>query len=60
MARTAPQFNIFVIGIPVKIIVGLLVLLVLVPGFIVAFQSLFEVLFRALHDLLGTIGQRPK
>ncbi len=60
LARTAPQFNIFVIGIPVKIIVGLLVLLVLVPGFIVAFQSLFEVLFRALHDLLGAIGQRPK
>lgn len=60
LARTAPQFNIFVIGIPVKIIVGLLVLLVLVPGFIVAFQALFEVLFRALHDLLGTIGQRPQ
>jgi len=36
------------------------VLLVLVPGFIVAFQALFEVLFRALHDLLGTIGQRPQ
>ncbi|MGG6313534.1 flagellar biosynthetic protein FliR [Paenibacillus macerans] len=60
LARTAPQFNIFVIGIPVKIIVGLLVLLVLVPSFIYAFQSLFEVLFNAMHDLLSVIGQRPK
>lgn len=60
LARTAPQFNIFVIGIPVKIIVGLLVLLILVPTFIYAFQSLFQVLFNSLHDLLSTIGQRPK
>lgn len=60
LARTAPQFNIFVIGIPVKIIVGLLVLLLLVPSFIYAFQALFEVLFKAMHDLLSTIGQRPK
>lgn len=59
LARTAPQFNIFVIGIPVKIIVGLVVLLILVPSFIYAFQSLFEVLFNALHDLLSTIGRRP-
>lgn len=60
LARTAPQFNIFVIGIPVKIIVGLLVLLLLVPTFVYAFQSLFQVLFNSLHDLLSTIGQRPK
>lgn len=59
LARTAPQFNIFAIGIPVKIIVGLLVMLLLVPSFIYAFQALFEVLFDALHDLLSTIGQRP-
>lgn len=59
LARTAPQFNIFAVGIPVKIIVGLLVMLLLVPSFIYAFQALFEVLFDALHDLLSTIGQRP-
>ncbi|MEC0332980.1 flagellar biosynthetic protein FliR [Paenibacillus macerans] len=59
LARTAPQFNIFAVGIPVKIIVGLLVMLLLVPSFIYAFKALFEVLFDALHDLLSTIGQRP-
>lgn len=60
LARTAPQFNIFVIGIPLKIIVGLLMILLLIPSFIYAFQSLFQVLFNSLHDLLSTIGQRPK
>ncbi|WP_334072972.1 MULTISPECIES: flagellar biosynthetic protein FliR [Paenibacillus] len=59
LARTAPQFNVFVIGIPVKIIVGLVVLLLLVPGFIVAFENLFEVMFKALHNLFGTLGDRP-
>ncbi|WP_213504823.1 flagellar biosynthetic protein FliR [Paenibacillus faecis] len=59
LARTAPQFNVFVIGIPVKIIVGLVVLLLLVPGFIVAFEHLFEVMFKALHNLFGTLGDRP-
>ncbi|WP_410769242.1 flagellar biosynthetic protein FliR [Fontibacillus sp. BL9] len=59
LARTAPQFNVFVIGIPLKIIVGLVVLLLLVPGFIVAFEHLFEVMFQALHNLFGTLGNRP-
>lgn len=59
LARTAPQFNVFVIGIPLKIIVGLVVLLLLIPGFIYAFEHLFEVMFNALHNLFGTLGNRP-
>ncbi|MEF2965198.1 flagellar biosynthetic protein FliR [Paenibacillus sp. M1] len=59
LARTAPQFNVFVIGIPVKIIVGLAVLLLLVPSFVYAFGHLFEVMFQALRDLFGTLGNRP-
>lgn len=59
LARTAPQFNVFVIGIPLKIIVGLVVLLLLIPGFIYAFEHLFEVMFKALHNLFGTLGSRP-
>ncbi|GIP52250.1 MULTISPECIES: flagellar biosynthetic protein FliR [Paenibacillus] len=59
LARTAPQFNVFVIGIPLKIIVGLVVLLLLIPGFIYAFEHLFEVMFNALHNLFGTLGSRP-
>ncbi len=59
LARTAPQFNVFVIGMPLKIIVGLIVLLLLIPGFIYAFEHLFEVMFQALHNLFGTLGNRP-
>lgn len=59
LARTAPQFNVFVIGIPLKIIVGLAMLMLLVSGFIYAFEHLFEVMFRALHNLFGILGNQP-
>jgi flagellar biosynthetic protein FliR len=59
LARSAPQFNVFVIGIPLKIIVGLVVLLLLVPSFTYAFEQLFALLFKSLQGLLGTIGERP-
>ena len=60
LARTAPQFNVFVIGIPLKILVGLVMLLLLIPSFIYAFEHLFEVMFKALHNLFATIGEVPK
>lgn len=59
LARTAPQFNVFVIGVPIKIIVGLAVLLIMVSSFVYAFENLFEVMFKALRNLLATIGERP-
>ncbi|GGH17689.1 flagellar biosynthetic protein FliR [Paenibacillus segetis] len=60
LARSAPQFNVFVIGIPLKIIVGLGVLLILVSSFTYTFEHLFAVLFKSMQNLLGTIGDRPK
>ncbi|MNN17296.1 Flagellar biosynthetic protein FliR [compost metagenome] len=59
LARTAPQFNVFVIGVPLKIIVGLLLLLLLMPSLIYAFEYLFQVMFKSLENLMGAIGQRP-
>jgi flagellar biosynthetic protein FliR len=53
LARTAPQFNVFVIGIPLKIIIGFIVLLVMVPGFLALFQGLFAELFDALYRLMS-------
>ncbi|WP_438350150.1 flagellar biosynthetic protein FliR [Paenibacillus sp. FA6] len=60
LARSAPQFNIFVIGIPVKIFLGLAMLLLIVPSFSYIFSSLFEIMFESLHNLLGIIGSQPK
>lgn len=59
LAKTAPQFNIFVIGVPLKIIVGLFMLLLLMPSFGFVFERLFNLMFESMRDLLNVIGTRP-
>jgi flagellar biosynthesis protein FliR len=55
LARTAPQYNVFVIGIPVKIIIGLALLVLLLPGFGILFQMIFDHMFQALEKLFTVI-----
>lgn len=57
LARTAPQFNVFVIGIPVKILVGFFMLLLLLTGLTSLFSELFQEMFRAMQNLLDIIQQ---
>lgn len=51
LARTAPQYNVFVIGIPVKILIGLAMLVILLPGFSTLFQMIFNHMFDAMEKL---------
>jgi len=55
LARTVPQFNVFVIGLPIKISVGFLILLIVVPGFLILFKDLFLEMFKAMGELLSLI-----
>lgn len=59
LARTAPQYNVFVIGVPLKIIIGLALLLVLMPGLAALFQNLFDIMFESMENLLGLMGKSP-
>jgi flagellar biosynthesis protein FliR len=56
LAKTAPQFNIFVIGIPVKLIVGLLILVLILPGLVTLFGTVFESMFQSLSELMKLMG----
>lgn len=56
LARTAPQFNVFVIGIPLKILVGFLLLLIMVPGFLYLFEELFKTLFASFNRLMSGLS----
>jgi len=58
LARTAPQYNVFVIGIPIKIVVGFLILIILMPGFTALFGQLFAGMFGATETLLDLIASR--
>lgn len=57
LARTAPQYNVFVVGIPIKILTGLALLIVLMPGFGALFQMLFDAMFQRLDQLLALLKQ---
>lgn len=59
LARTAPQYNVFVIGVPLKIIIGLALLALLMPGMAVLFQNLFEIMFESMQNLLKLLGKSP-
>jgi flagellar biosynthetic protein FliR len=56
LAKTAPQFNIFVIGMPLKILVGFILLTLLFPGFLALFSELFSTMFGAMQKLLDILA----
>ena len=56
LARTMPQFNVFVVGLPIKIAVGFLILILIVPGLLYLFGSLFTTMFEALHQLMESFA----
>lgn len=57
MVKTVPQLNIFVVGIPIRILVGLVLLLFLVPIFSSVFTTLFNHAHRALFETIYLIEQ---
>ena len=59
LSRAAPQYQVFVVGIPIKILLGLAILLLLLPGFSVLFQTIFDHMFDALSKLFVLLG-RPE
>lgn len=53
IVRTAPQMNVFVVGIPIKVIVGLIILAFMIPIFVMATGGLFDQMYYAMDSLLG-------
>jgi flagellar biosynthetic protein FliR len=52
MAKSMPQLNIFVVGIPLKILLGLVVFIILAPGMIYLLQDLFATMFEAMYSMM--------
>jgi flagellar biosynthesis protein FliR len=53
MARTLPQLNVFIVGLPLKILVGLIVLAISVGLIAPALESLFAGLFANWQEILA-------
>lgn len=59
IAKSVPQFNIFVVGIPIKLIASFLLLIVVMPAFLLTLNGLFEKMFRALAEMMKWLGGTP-
>jgi len=52
MARTVPQMNIFMVGMPAKILIGFFVLLVTIPFYIYLLNASFDNVVQQIYNLL--------
>ncbi|ANY69660.1 flagellar biosynthetic protein FliR [Paenibacillus sp. BIHB 4019] len=53
LAKTAPQYNVFVIGIPLKLIIGTILLVLLMPGLSGLYERLIAIMFDNLEQLFA-------
>jgi flagellar biosynthesis protein FliR len=56
LTRVAPQFNVFVVGAPLKMIIGFFMLIFLFPELISQFHTLFMTAFESLYKLMKLIS----
>ncbi|WP_077621950.1 flagellar biosynthetic protein FliR [Sediminibacillus massiliensis] len=56
IARTVPQLNVFVVGLPLKILVSFIVLFPSMAIYMILIQNLFEVMLETMRNLLGLLG----
>jgi flagellar biosynthesis protein FliR len=60
LTKTAPQFNVFVIGVPLKLLLGLFLLVLLMPSLAFLFEKLFSIMFDSLEGLFGIVQGPPE
>ncbi|USG67940.1 flagellar type III secretion system protein FliR [Brevibacillus ruminantium] len=56
IAKSVPQFNIFVVGLPIKLLASFSMLIVVMPAFILTLNSLFEKMFRSFAQMMKLLG----
>jgi flagellar biosynthetic protein FliR len=56
IVRAIPQMNIFVVGIPLKIVLGLMMLLIMIPMFVSFSDVLFERMFESIDHMIAGLA----
>ena len=55
ISRTVPQMNVFLVGMPAKILIGFFVLIIVIPLYIYLLTALFERGFKDLLQILKVL-----
>src|SRR5690625_4200881 len=56
IARTVPQLNVFVVGLPIKIFVSFVVILIFLSLYIALVRMLFSTMFEVMSNLMSLFG----
>lgn len=56
IARTVPQLNVFVVGLPLKILVSFLAILIFFALYMTVVERLFDAMFRVMRQLMQLFG----
>lgn len=56
LIRTVPQMNMFVVGIPIKILIGFVMLLVTIPMFVNFSETIFTEMFIGVEKMFSTFA----
>lgn len=54
MSKTIPQMNVFVVGMPLKVIIGLLIVLISMPVFFSAINRIFNLIINDIYKFIKT------
>ena len=52
ISKTIPQMNVFVVGMPLKVIIGLLIILISMPVFFNAAQGIFDIITNDIYKFI--------
>ena len=56
IARAVPQLNVFVVGLPLKILVSFMAILIFLSFYFAIVENLFATMFRAMRQLMQLFG----
>ncbi|SKC74306.1 flagellar biosynthetic protein FliR [Maledivibacter halophilus] len=53
LARAMPQMNVFIVGMPLKIFIGLITIFIVLPLYFKIFNNIFEIMFEYIRDFIN-------
>ncbi len=53
LVKASPQMNVFVVGLPIKLLVGLTLLVLICPYFLQVYNEVFNLMYESLSGIIG-------